>query len=132
MSKRIFSNEELAELRKNPNVGAVSERSITYTQAFKEHALKQYVAGISSVEIFKGAGFNIDTIGRKQPKYCLLRWRRQFKENGIAGLIDTRGMYKKRIPRNIETDRLKWLEAEVKYLKTENAFLVQLRAKRAE
>jgi hypothetical protein len=133
MSKRIFSSEELIELRKKPNVASVSERSITYALRFKEHAVKQYEVGMSSSDIFKQAGFNLNMIGRKQPKYCLLRWRRQVKESGPIGLIDARGKIKtKPIPRNTETDRLKWLEAEVKYLKAENAFLAQLRAKRAE
>jgi transposase-like protein len=133
MSKRIFSSEELTELERNPNVAKVSTKSITYAQPFKEQAVSQYEQGMSSRDIFKQAGFNLSVIGRTQPKECLLRWRRQFKENGLAGLIDTRGKTKQaRIPRNTETDRLKWLEAEVKYLKAENAFLAQLRAKRAE
>jgi len=133
MSNRTFSSEELTELEGNPNVAKVSTKSITYAQKFKEHAIKQYEMGMSSSDIFKQAGFNLNTIGKKQPKYCLVRWRRQFKENGPNGLIDTRGKIKKKhIPRNTETNRLKWLEAEVKYLKAENAFLAQLRAKRAE
>jgi hypothetical protein len=54
---------------------------------------------------------------------------------GTKGLVDARGKHhakqkKRRI--NTETDRLKWLESEVKYLKAENAFLTKLRAKRAE
>jgi len=133
MSKRIFSSVEWRELEGNPNVAKVSTKSITYAQKFKEQALQQYEQGMTGAEIFKQAGFNLQVIGQKQPKYCLLRWRRQFKENGLGGLTDTRGkIKKKRIPRNTETDRLKWLEAEVKYLKAENAFLAQLRAKRAE
>lgn len=133
MSKRIFSNEELRELEGNPNVAKVSTKSITYARKFKELALQQYEQGMSTSDIFKQAGFNFHVIGKKQPKSCLVRWRRQFKENGLEGLIDTRGKHEtKRVPRNTETDRLKWLEAEVKYLKAENAFLAQLRAKRAE
>jgi hypothetical protein len=57
------------------------------------------------------------------------------RRSGTKGLVDTRGKQhtnqkKRRI--NNETNRLKWLEAEVKYLKAENAFLTKLRAKRAE
>lgn len=128
MSKRIFSSEEQELLRANRNVERCSEKSITYTIRFKELAVKQYKAGLTSTEIFKAAGFDLNLIGRKQPKCCLRRWRE-------FGCDDKRGMHRgarKKNERNTETDRLKWLEAEVKYLKAENAFLAQLRAKRAE
>lgn len=127
MSKRIFSNEEQQQLRNNLNVKQCSEKSITYTTAFKEQAVLQYEAGLTATEIFRTAGFDLNLIGRKQPKYCLRRWR-------MHGCGDQRGKHKspKKISTNTETDRLKWLEAEVKYLKAENAFLAQLRAKRAE
>ena len=112
-----------------------SAKSITYSTTFKAHAVAQYERGATSREIFKEAGFDIDLIGRKQPKCCLQRWRTRVKKAGDVGLIDTRGenaRRRKRIPHNTETDRMKWLEAEVKYLKTENAFLAKLRATRAE
>lgn len=128
MSKRIFSSEEQALLQSNQNVKRCSEKSITYTTQFKELAVQQYKAGLTSTEIFKAAGLDLNLIGRKQPKYCVRRWRE-------FGCDDTRGRHRgvrKKDKHNTETDRLKWLEAEVKYLKAENAFLAQLRAKRAE
>ena len=131
MSKRIFRNSELQKLQENQHVARVSERSVTYVREFKEQALRQYEQGMSGAEIFTQAGFDLDVIGRKQPKNCLHRWRKQFKKTGADGLIDTRGRNKAK-SRNTETNRTQWLEAEVKYLKAENAFLAQLRAKRAE
>ena len=128
MSTRIFSPKEQELLRSNPNVKRCSEKSITYTTAFKQLAVKQYETGLTSTEIFKAAGFDLNLIGKKQPKFCLRRWRE-------FGCDDKRGTHqgsRKKDERNTETDRLKWLEAEVKYLKAENAFLAQLRAKRAE
>jgi hypothetical protein len=116
MSKRIFSGEEQELLRNNPNVQYCSEKSITYTTVFKKHAVHQYEAGLTSIEIFKQAGFSLDLVGKHQPKDC----------------GDLRGKHKSERVIRTETDRLKWLEAEVKYLKAENAFLAQLRAKRAE
>lgn len=128
MSKRIFSSEEQELLRNNQNVKSCSEKSITYTTAFKGLAVRQYEAGLTSSEIFREAGFDLNLIGKKQPKFCLRRWRKY-------GCDDKRGRpcgTRKKDERNTETDRLKWLEAEVKYLKAENAFLARLRAKRAE
>ena len=126
MSKRIFSREEQELLRNNGNVQYCSEKSITYTTMFKEQAVQQYEAGLTSTEIFKTAGFDLNLIGKQQPKECLRRWR-------TKGCGDQRGKHTSRkSTTHTETDRLKWLEAEVKYLKAENAFLAQLRAKRAE
>ena len=127
MSKRIFSNEEQQLLQSNRNVKRCSAKCITYTTTFKEQAVSQYEAGFTSTEIFKVAGFDLSVIGKKQPKECLRRWR-------LHGCGDERGKHKspKKIGTNTETNRMKWLEAEVKYLKAENAFLAQLRAKRAE
>ncbi len=125
MSKRIFSDEEQERLKMNNNVLRCSEKAITYTIAFKEHAVLQYETGLTSTEIFKQAGFNLDLVGRQQPKECLRRWR-------TKGCEDLRGKHTRERSVRTETDRLKWLEAEVKYLKAENAFLAQLRAKRAE
>lgn len=135
MSKRIFSSEEQQLLQSNQYVERCSDRSITYTTQFKEQAVRQYEEGLTSTEIFKQAGFNIDLIGRKQPKGCLRRWRAAYKNHGAMGLTEARGKNstgRKKRPHHAETDRLKWLEAEVKYLKAENTFLAQLRAKRAE
>ena len=128
MSTRIFSSQEQQLLLSNQNVKRCSEKSITYTTAFKQLAVKQYETGLTSTEIFKAAGFDLNLIGKKQPKFCLRRWRE-------FGCDDKRGTHqgsRKKDERNTKTDRLKWLEAEVKYLKAENAFLAQLRAKRAE
>ncbi len=125
MSKRIFSREEQELLRNNPNVQYCSDKSITYTTTFKEQAVRQYEAGLTSTEIFKQAGFDLNLIGKQQPKECLRRWR-------TKGCGDLRGKHNRERTIRTETDRLKWLEAEVKYLKAENAFLAQLRAKRAE
>ena len=127
MSKRSFSSEEQQRLRSNQNVQRCSEKAITYTTAFKQQAVKQYEEGLTATEIFKEAGFDLNLIGKKQPKFCLRRWR-------TKGCGDQRGQHKsqKKSNPNTETDRLKYLEAEVKYLKAENAFLAQLRAKRAE
>jgi len=135
MSKRILSDAEQQTLLANSSVKRCSERSITYTTAFKERAVKQYEMGLTSTEVFKQAGFDLNLIGRKQPKSCLRRWRKRYKENGVGGLLEVRGKSsagRKKKSSHPETDRMQWLEAEVKYLKAENAFLTKLRAKRAE
>lgn len=64
------------------------------------------------------------------------RWMRLFRAKGEDGLSDQRGRTgrggRPKTKGVIEADRIKRLEAEVAYLKAENNFLAELRAKRAE
>jgi transposase-like protein len=136
MSRRTFTKEQIDEMLKNTNVSYCSDRSITYTKQFKLLAIKLYEQGLTSSEIFRRAGFELDVVGRHQPKECLSRWRELFRAKGADGLSDQRGKTgrsgRPRTKGITETDKIKRLEAEVAYLKAENDFLAKLRAKRAE
>jgi transposase-like protein len=133
MSKRIFAKEQMEMLLKNKNVEKCSERSILYRKDFKILAIREYLQGLPSSEIFKQAGFDIRIIGDDIPKECIRRWLRIFKAKGEAGLkTDGRGKLGGR-PKGIanlpDKEKVKRLEAEVAYLKEENRFLVKLRKK---
>lgn len=136
MSKRIFTHEQIALLRKNKNVAACSEKSITYHHDFMIAAVKRYQEGLPPSAIFQEAGFNLALIGRETPKWCVLRWRRKFDSKGAAGLEkDGRGSHHRggRPPdmaRMSEKEKLRYLEAQVAYLKAENTFLAKLRKQR--
>lgn len=134
MSKRIFTKEQAEQLSRNVNVSKCSKRSITYSKDFKIKAVRLYDQGLTSSEIFSKAGFNLNTIGRSQPKECLRRWRRSRRTKGESGLAETRGRTGR--PKNpdfqSDADKIKWLEAKIAYLKAENDFLAKLRAGRAE
>ncbi len=134
MSKRIFNNEQTKELLQNPSVAGCSDKSICYRKEFKISSVKRYYEGFPVSEIFRQAGFNLDVIGRDTPKECLNRWRKVFKEKGEDGLkIDGRGKSKagsrKKTNWSDDKEKIKYLEAEVAYLKAENDFLAKLRKK---
>ncbi len=132
MSKRIFSEEQIKTLLQNPNVGRCSDKSITYHKDFKIKAVEKYQEGLSPIEIFKQAGFNINIIGRQKPKWCLYCWLKIFRKNGIEKLsVETRGKGGGRPKNNWsnEKEKIKYLETENAYLKEENRFLVKLRKK---
>ena len=133
MSKRIFTKEQIEELQRNKNIVSCSEKSITYHKDFKILAVRQYQEGTSAPQIFKEAGFNIALIGSDNPLACIRRWRKIFEKNGEAGFAkETRGGpgRKKSLKDLTEKEKLKYLEAEVAYLKAENAFLAKLRKQR--
>ena len=120
----------------NPNISYCSERSITYTKDFKLLAIKLYEQGLTSSEIFRKAGFDLDIVGRHQPKECLHRWLELYRAKGEDGLSDHRGKTgrsgRPRTKGVTDADKIKRLEAQVAYLKAENDFLAKLRARRAE
>ncbi len=135
MSKRIFTQEQIKELLSNENVAKCSERSITYSKAFKVKAISQYATGSTSREIFEVAGFSLELIGHDMPKDTLKRWNKIHKTKGAAGLtIEARGRGggRPKMKDATDADKIKRLEAEVAYLKVENDFLAKLRAKRRE
>ena len=56
MSKITFSTKEIKTLQNNPNVQRVSERAITYTDAFKnkfmdEYLIKEAITQVQDIKI---------------------------------------------------------------------------------
>jgi len=137
MSKRIFTKEQIEELSKNKNVEKCSEKSITYNKDFKVKAVKQYYDEyMMPNEIFEQAGFDLDIIGKGNPRHLLSEWRKVFQNKGVNALnSENRGKAKgggrpRKIKDKSDKDKMERLEATVVYLKAENDFLKKLRAKR--
>ena len=133
--RTIISNKQISQLRKNPCVWRVSERSINYTYEFKKRALDLYAQGIKPEDIWRQAGFNISIWKKHYCKYTLKDWRRLVRKEGLESLTRPSGVqsdngYKR--ARSPEADRVRRLELQVRYLAVENAFLAKLRANRAE
>ncbi|MDP2741831.1 MAG: hypothetical protein Q8O66_04065 [bacterium] len=134
MSKRRFTQEQIKELLKNPNVETCSEKSISYNKKFKVSVINKYQGGLPAQEIFRQAGFNIDLIGREVPKNCLCSWNKILRTKGLKYLsTETRGRGnsggRPKTNWSNEKEKIKYLEAQVAYLKAENDFLAKLRKK---
>lgn len=133
--RTIYSSEQIAQLRKNPCVWNVSERTINYTYEFKKRALDLYAQGSKPDEIWRQAGFNVGIWKKDYCKYTLKDWRRMIKRGGLESLTKPSGVQADkgyRRTRSPEADRVRRLELQVTYLEAENSFLARLRAKRAE
>lgn len=130
--RTTFSGEELAKLRQNPCVFNCTERSINYTYEFKKRALELYAEGVSAKEIWRRAGFDVNKWKKHYFRLTIRDWRRVVARNGLEGLTKTGGIPFDRGPNNEQSDTLKRLELQVRYLQAENDFLATLRAKRAE
>ena len=138
MSKRRFTQEQVEKLLKNVNVAKSSEKAITYSKDFKIRAVREYnEGGLGTRQIFRNAGFDLDVIGRGQPKSLLQDWNRIYRTKGATGLMtETRGKGngggRPKTKNLTDAEKMKRLETEVAYLKAENDFLARLRAKRRE
>jgi putative transposase len=126
MSKITFSTKEIKALQKNPNVQRVSERSITYTDAFKNRFMNEYLAGKLPRQIFTENDFDVDVIGIKRIEQSAYRWKIAYETNGLIGLTDSRKtasgrpLERELTPSEIierQNARIKLLEGQVELLK---------------
>ena len=112
MITKIFTEKERELLSRNYYIKAVSIKSITYTDEFKNIFIVENQKGKFPREIFEEHGFDINILGMERVKTAGKRWRAAYKEKGISGLHDGRKAHSGR-PREKE------LSLEEKYLRLE-------------
>jgi transposase len=130
--RTTFSNDEIAELRRNPCVFHCTEKSVYYTHEFKKRALELQAHGVHTKEIWRRSGFDVTKWKDEYFRGTLRDWKKALEKHGIEGLANHGGTPHDRGPNNTHKDKTKRLELQVKYLQAENDFLAKLRAKRAE
>lgn len=130
MSRKIFNARQMERLEQNPNVVKVSERSITYSPAFKIQAVKENLAGKGPQQIFIEHGFDLSLLGRSYPKDTVKRWRKLYEKYGEEIFFkERRGKGSTGRPSTKELtpeQKLKKAEARIAYLEAENEFLKKL------
>jgi len=132
MSGKRFTNEQQILLSKNSYVTKVTEKSITYSEDFKIHAISEYAKGKTPSLIFKEAGLEPRIIGTENPKRSLFRWRSVYFKEGTSGLKgEKRGRGSSERPQTSDMsmeERLIAAESKIAYLQMENEFLKKLDA----
>lgn len=128
MSKKLFSDIEVAKLSKNKNISKVSNKAITYTFEFKKKFIDEYKTGKRPRIIFQEADLDVDILGMKRIETASSRWRKAFKDHGELGLMDARKSSSGRpLKRELtDSEKIKRLETQIEYLKIENEFLKKL------
>lgn len=120
MNKETYTDNQIKILSKNKNIAHIGSFKVRYADAFKKSAIKQYNAGLSAVEIFQNAGIDLDIIGKRAPNRLMNQWRTALRVN----------LDKDKSPLERPNNSLEMLRSQVAYLKAENHFLAQLRAKK--
>jgi transposase-like protein len=129
--RTTYTPKQIAELKKNPCVFDCAPHFISYTYEFKIRALELHKQGIHPREIWKRAGFSLNTWKKNYCNDTVKDWRRLVKKGGLQQLTKTGGIQSD-TKSKAERERVKRLELRVQYLEKENDFLAKLRAKRAE
>ena len=88
MSVNYFTDQQVAELRKNPYVKNVSNKAITYEEKFKEYFYLEKAKGFTPSQIFEKAGFDIKVVGQSR----IIQFSRRIKIQAARdeGFSDTR------------------------------------------
>jgi transposase len=123
VGRNYFTQEQQDELRKNPYIQNVSEKSITYTKEFKEKFEEEYRAGKLPLEILADMGINHNILGKRRKDSLVSRMK--LYELRPEGCEDTRGNNSGRPSTKDLTDveKIKRLEQKIAYLNQENEFL---------
>ena len=131
MKKRKFTKEQRMELQKNPHVKKVTSVGVLYSETFKKEALELYEKGITPIDIFVQAGFNIEIIGKDNPSKILSKWRSGigYNPNQLNNQLSIKHPIKLNSDKCSYTDKeIKKILARNRYLEAENDFLKKLRA----
>ncbi len=128
MTKRLITKKEQEQLKRNPNVKAVSEKAITYTDEFKRHFIMENENGKLPREIFEEAGLDVEQIGLERIRSAGKRWRATYRKTGVEGLQDTRKTNSGRLLERELTleEKIARLEAKNQLLRAENELLKKL------
>lgn len=124
----LFTKKEQKQLKCNPNVKAVSEKGITYSDEFKRHFIAENEKGRLPRDIFEEADLDIELIGIDRVKSSAKRWRAAYRKDGVEGLKDTRKTNSGRpLERELTLEeKIIRLEAKNLLLSAENELLKKL------
>lgn len=110
MGVHYFSDKQVEELRRNPYVDKVSNKAITYSEAFKHHFMNELDRKKLPTQIFREAGFDTKVVGNQRIKNFSRRVRKT--ADRTEGFTDLRTLYSGRTQTKERTP-----EEEIAYLK---------------
>lgn len=124
MSAKLLTEEQISLLAANPNVKKVTPKSIQFSEQFKLEFIERYDEGAQPSQIFRDAGFDVDSIGRIRFKRAYTNW-----------------LHKRRLGKGVESEKkgrplereltqeeiIARQQAKIEMLQQENDFLRQIR-----
>ena len=131
MSRKVFTEEQMAALRRNPYVYRVTPTVLSLRKSFKEIFYREYMEGTRPEAIFEKYGFDTDALGMTRIAGIAKRIKEEYAKCDES--------YEGRRPKEtIRTDRanlseaqkeeLKQLQQKVEYLEREFEYLKRFSA----
>ena len=80
--RRKFTVEQIATLKASPHISYVTQKTVSYTLAFKELFWEQYISGVLPETIFRENGIDPEILGKTRI-YGLATTLRKQKEKGM-------------------------------------------------
>ena len=128
MSRKFFTEEEIAILHQNPYVYSVSPTVLILTKAFKEMFYAEYQQGVYPRAIFEKYGFTVELLGKSRLSGMAQHIKEEYAKYGgfydgrrsVAKTNDTRTE-----PPSTEAE-IKSIRHELDYLKQEISFLKKI------
>lgn len=127
MSRKLFSEEEVAAFHSSPYVESVSERSIVFTPEFKEICYQAYQQGQSLKKVLEEHG--IDTGAMGQTRINGFSQKLEREANRPEGFANLRKEKRKKEIQTTESKlelRVRQLEHQLAYAQQEVEFLKKL------
>ena len=126
MSRKLFTEENIAELRKNTYVYSVTSHTLVLRKEFKEIFYREYMEGAFPREIFSKYGFNPEILGSRRMAGAARHIKEEYaKYGGFHEGPRPSSKSRKVIRDPVEAD-LKRLREEVEYLHQEIDFLKKI------
>ena len=123
MSKKTFSDEEMAILYQNPFTYKVTRNTLSFTREFKELFLTEYNAGIVPRQILADHGYDPGILGERRIWGISYHIRQQYEKYGEVHNGDSNVKPPGSAKPRSDKEELKQLRHEVDYMKQEIEFL---------
>ena len=125
MSKKLFTDEEIAILRQNPFTFKVNRNTLSFTKEFKELFLAEYNAGNLPRQILIDHGYDPEILGNRRIWGIPAHIREQYDRFGE--LREGPPNTKPRKPKTLsDKDEIIRLRHEVDYMRQEIEFLKKI------
>ena len=127
MSKKLFSEEEIAAFRSSPYVESVSDRSLVFTPEFKEKCHTMYQQGIPMKKILEDHGIDTSAMGRSRVAgFCQKLEKEANRPEGVANLRKQKRQAHEQTEQTKLERRVRQLEHQLAYAQQEVEFLKKL------
>lgn len=127
---KSWLDDHRKELESNPNVLRVTSKQINYTSEFKKYLIRNHGLGISYIESFRRANFNISIFPKRYLKFTvdrLLKIHRKYGDIAFDSNRRGKGVRIASTKKSIELSKTQ-LKAKIVHLESEVEFLKKLQA----